>query len=254
MNTLSICSTAIRLNDGLYSLNDLHKAAGAEDKHKPANFMRLDQTQALVAEIRCSDVSIIPTKTVTGRGKQQGTYVCRELVYSYAMWISPKFNLTVIRAFDAQHTAAITAFITPAQQNALQQIVADKDMTGKRRPYIWSRFNNHYKLGSYKQLPATQFDEAADYLRAMPMKDAPSLPAPDDLTGLAMAAIKNQRFILFFGDSLTPVLIPIRDDEHVMSVDGFMENIAKIDPAKVVGAAAKALTKLGQTTITGVAQ
>lgn len=104
MTALTILTTEIRQLDGLYSLNDLHKAAGGKEKHKPANFIRLDTTQALIDELCCSDLSIIPTKTVTGKGKQQGTYVCRELVYAYAMWISAKFHLQVIRAFDAQHS------------------------------------------------------------------------------------------------------------------------------------------------------
>ena len=100
MNALTVFTSEIRLHDGLFSLNDLHQSSGGASKHKPANFMRLDTTQELMAEIRCSDVSIIPAKTITGRGKAQGTYVCKELVYAYAMWISPKFHLTVIRAFD----------------------------------------------------------------------------------------------------------------------------------------------------------
>lgn len=101
MAALTVLSSEIRQFDGLYSLNDLHQAAGGASKHKPANFMRVDTTQALMEEIRCSDVSIIPAKTVRGRGKPQGTYVCKELVYAYAMWISPSFHLKVIRAFDA---------------------------------------------------------------------------------------------------------------------------------------------------------
>ncbi|MDE2388258.1 MAG: KilA-N domain-containing protein [Betaproteobacteria bacterium] len=106
MAALTILTTKICQLDGLYSLNDLHKAAGGEEKHAPTNFMRTDQTQALIAELCSAEMQIIPTKTIRGRGKQQGTYVCRELVYAYAMWISAKFHLQVIRAFDAIHNPA----------------------------------------------------------------------------------------------------------------------------------------------------
>lgn len=110
---LTILTTEIRQHDGLYSLNDLHKAAGGKDKHRPNQFLRLDQTQALIAEIKhCADLRSADTqglemsiaeRTING-GPQRGTYVCRELVYAYAMWISPKFHLQVIRAFDAQQS------------------------------------------------------------------------------------------------------------------------------------------------------
>ncbi|EKO3388707.1 KilA-N domain-containing protein [Vibrio fluvialis] len=103
MPNLTILANDIRLFDGLYSLNDLHKASGGKQTHKPANFARLDTTKELIDEInRCSDLSIAIS---TNRGgKNQGTWVCKELVYAYAMWISPKFHLNVIRAFDSMST------------------------------------------------------------------------------------------------------------------------------------------------------
>lgn len=122
MNALSIANTTVRQFDGLYSLNDLHNAAGGEGKHKPANFMRLDQTRELVAEIQVSDVSLAE-KTIHG-GQMRGTYVCKELVYSYAMWISAKFHLAVIRAFDALQTGAVSPAPTFQVRPALSDAIA----------------------------------------------------------------------------------------------------------------------------------
>lgn len=124
MNSLTIANTAIRQIDGLFSLNDLHRAAGGEDKHRPTFFMRLDQTQALATELSCADLHTIPAKTVTGKGKQQGTYVCKELVYAYAMWISPKFHIQVIRAYDAMQTGAVSPAPTFQVKPALSDAIA----------------------------------------------------------------------------------------------------------------------------------
>ena len=101
MSNLTILKTAIRQSDNLYSLNDLHQASGGLDKHAPFRFARLDTTKELAKEIENENAQICAIKTT--RGTQGGTYACEELVIAYAMWISPKFHLIVLRAFLAMH-------------------------------------------------------------------------------------------------------------------------------------------------------
>lgn len=105
---IAIEGIAVRTDDqGRYCLNDLHKAAGGESKHRPAYWLENQTTQGLIEEISKAGIPALeqnqPLKTVHG-GNKPGTYVCRELVYAYAMWISPSFHLTVIRTFDAVAT------------------------------------------------------------------------------------------------------------------------------------------------------
>ena len=96
--------------DNLYSLNDLHTVSGGEKKHQPSNWLRTNQAKEIITELKSeafssSDMrSLEPVRVIRGiqaDNKPQGTYACKELVYSYAMWISPRFHLLVIRAFDA---------------------------------------------------------------------------------------------------------------------------------------------------------
>lgn len=175
MHALTLGTSEIRQLDGLYSLNDLHRAAGGEKKHEPHQFMRNDQTQALIVELSSADSRSIPTKTIIGKGKQQGTYVCKELVIAYAAWISGKFHLMVIRAFldTLPQAPALPNFITEAQAGELSALIAERFPEGKHRPYAWGRFNNHFRIARYRELPALRFDEACAYIRAMPVKDAP---------------------------------------------------------------------------------
>lgn len=149
--TLFIDDNPIRVIDGLYSLNDLHKASGALKKHQPANFMRLDSTQELIFEINqdsythsnpnlsSSDMRSLNKAfiTILGKGKEQGVYVCKELVYAYAMWISAKFNLLVIRTFDG--------LITPISNTPHQQYISELETRLQRMENLM-QVRNHNEV------------------------------------------------------------------------------------------------------------
>lgn len=126
MNTIQIYQVTIRQDaEGRYCLNDLYKASGGLPKHKPSEWLRNKQTKELIAELNLeagipasnfSDSSdsgrefpprkIYPVASVRGHGIT-ATYVVKELVYAYAMWISPAFHLQVIRAYDAMVTGEL---------------------------------------------------------------------------------------------------------------------------------------------------
>lgn len=115
-----------------FCLNDLHRAAGGEDRHSPNRFTRSETYRSLVAELT-PDLAFAPSASVRG-GLNPGTYVCRELVYCYAMWISPKFHLKVIRAYDAMVTAP--ALPEPPELQLARAIITAGQMIEKQNKLI----------------------------------------------------------------------------------------------------------------------
>ncbi|WP_218563952.1 KilA-N domain-containing protein [Marinospirillum perlucidum] len=108
MSNLIVADVAVRQDDqGRFCLNDLHRAAGGERRHEPNRFLRLDTSSQLIEELFNSpDVgNEIPLASKAGR--YGGTFVVKELVYAYAMWISPAFHLKVIRAYDELQTQGV---------------------------------------------------------------------------------------------------------------------------------------------------
>ena len=95
--------------------------------------------------------------------------------------------------------------ISPAQQRALQDAIAARFPEGKQRPYAWSRFNNHFQLGSYKQLPADQCDEALAYIAQMPGADG--LRPADLAAGHTLPAI-DVGALLLQGQSSPTIPLP----------------------------------------------
>ncbi len=107
MSALTLGTSSIRELDGLYSLNDLHRASGEAERHMPFRFMRLESTRALVVELNQSPETVNGETPEMVSGVFQivkgsvnpGTWVCRELVIAYAAWISAAFHLRVLRVF-----------------------------------------------------------------------------------------------------------------------------------------------------------
>jgi len=117
LSDLNVGGVHIRQDaQGRYCLNDLHRAAGGQKRHQPSNWLQLQQTVELISELAVPGIpgteQIQPLKTYQGGSGLQGTFVVRELVYAYAMWISPIFHLKVIRAYDALVTS--NSRLTPA--------------------------------------------------------------------------------------------------------------------------------------------
>ena len=172
---------AVRQLNGLFSLNDLHRAAGAARRHEPARFIRLDGTKALIAELGAypemgtpSTNSQTPMRVIND-GENNGTYACRELVIAYAAWISAAFHLKVIRVFLAATTPQAEPTqtrldydrISPAQAQDLKEIVAAIVQAGiQGYGETWSRLQRKFRVNSYLELPAQHYGDARAYLLA----------------------------------------------------------------------------------------
>ena len=129
---ITILDNVVNMVEGLYSLNDLHKASGAAENHRPTFFLRNQETKELIVELEdeisdvrnCTSLENKVIRVVKGNsraGSKQGTYVCKELVYRYAMWISPKFALLVIRTFDK----LVTDEVIPAAESTAIKPISD---------------------------------------------------------------------------------------------------------------------------------
>ena len=107
---------------GRFCLNDLHQASGAERKNQPQYFLDNVKTQELVQELIDTGIPVSPVEVVRG-GLNQGTYVVKQIVYAYAMWISAKFHLKVINTFDAliNHRQQLPQSFAEALQLAADQ-------------------------------------------------------------------------------------------------------------------------------------
>jgi prophage antirepressor-like protein len=91
--------------------------------------------------------------------------------HAFTKWVTSEV-LPAIRK-----TGSYSVSISKAQQGELATLIAERFPSGKDRPCAWSRFNNHFRLASYKDLPTNRFEEACEYIKTMP-EQIPALPRP----------------------------------------------------------------------------
>lgn len=131
---ISIDGAAIH-NDrhGRFCLNDLHQASGGERKNQPQYFLDNVKTQELVQELITTGIPVLPVEVING-GNNRGTYVVKQIVYAYAMWISAKFHLKVINTFDSATTQAqLPDLNNPAQLRDLLLAMLNKTFSSPPR-------------------------------------------------------------------------------------------------------------------------
>lgn len=56
ISSFQLGETQIRQHNGLFSLNDLHQASGGNPSLRPNQFLRIAQTQSLVAELENAQI------------------------------------------------------------------------------------------------------------------------------------------------------------------------------------------------------
>lgn len=187
MSILVIAEAKIRMDsEGRYSLNDLHKSAGNERRHGPSLWLENQQTKELVAEMETTGIPVVKKE-----GRSGGTFVAKQLVYAYAMWISPKFHLQVIDAYDA----LVDGRLLDAQRIASRQaarleapymtdaVKHAREVKGK--PVAHYHFSNEFDLINRVALGAT----AKEYRSSHGI--APESAIRDHLTRLEIRCIEH---------------------------------------------------------------
>lgn len=194
MNALVIVNTQIRQDvAGRYCLNDLHQASGSAKRHQPSDWLRLKQTQELVAEVEKFPEGLreFPEAPVTqvNDGFGNGTYAIKELVYAYAMWISAAFHLHVIRAYDALVTGqGDDPAAEPPPMPLAPQHRADVLVSASRSFAALARTGRTLRMGHARALAAAN----AATLRATGVDLIAELDAADLLLDAGPAALTHE--------------------------------------------------------------
>ena len=179
---LTISNKKIRTKDGLYCLNDLHKASGADKKNGPSYWLALESTKRF---LETTGITVVKSE-----GRNGGTYSEKKAVYAYAMWISPEFQSHVIDAYDALVTGQLEEL--QRQQSSQTAKLEAKFLTDaikydKKQGLMPHHFSNEFNLINRTVLGMS----AKQYRIANGLE--PNQPIRDTLTKAEIAAIEHMQ-------------------------------------------------------------
>ncbi|ENV6476873.1 KilA-N domain-containing protein [Neisseria gonorrhoeae] len=202
-NSVQISNISIHQTEiGLFSLNDLHRASGGEDRHAPRRWLQNIQTNDLIKELEKDGKPSIQSK------QRLGTFVCRELVIAYGMWISPKFALQVIQTFLAVSDGIKPAKTTADDRTGLRQAVAA--LVGRKGidySSAYSMIHQRFNVESVEDIPAGKLPEAVAYVHALTLHtgltgevlDREPLPAPQPALPISGNALYDLAVAVRYG-------------------------------------------------------
>lgn len=154
-------------------------------------------TDAMTASVKLTDPNgtLQETRIFSIRGANLiGMKAKTEIAKEFRVWTLDVLEANSRNSFDP------AALISATQAGELATLIAQKFPEGKHRPYAWSRFNNHFRVAKYRELPTARFSEAVAYIASMKDKEPAALPAPteEQLLEIAMKELMRpgRQFIL----------------------------------------------------------
>lgn len=151
-------------DNGLYSLRDLWRANGSNEHKKPAQFTRLSSTKDIINELLVGVDSHPPQKVthtdviqIKAKGTNRGTYANEDVCYLYAMWLSPVFQLQVIRAFKELTNAKSTDELIELKRQ-IDMFNANSESLAHREP------SDKQSLSVILGIPSCKIQPYYDYL------------------------------------------------------------------------------------------
>ena len=168
MNLIQISNVSIHQHNGLYSLNDLHRASGGEDKNAPRRWLQNQQTIDLIKQCEIDGFPSILSK------QGLGTFACKELICAYATWISPKFFLQVIRTFLAvQEQGSLKPKTTVDERTGLRQAVsALVGRCGIDYSSAYNMVHQRFGVAAIEDIPADVLPDAVQYVHELTLRGA----------------------------------------------------------------------------------